>query len=360
MRRRGFTLIELLVVIAIIAVLIALLLPAVQAAREAARRSQCVNNLKQIGLALHNYHSIHDVFPLGASLNMYNPGTYIAKQCWSAQALMLPQMEQTPVFNTINFYFGVDTQTGSTSYVVNSTAFMTRVATYTCPSDPYNAGISWNQNNVTVIYPCVCNYFACVGTTTNFTSTGNPGVATLADHPTTGLFGYQVCYGMRNCLDGTSSTIAFAESTVGNPNPQTRQKNVGLTSVNIPAAAMIPDASSDPANTANGLAACDTAWNNGGVGIYGVRGLMWGYGNMGFTMFNTIAKPNSVASWAFCGNTYSTAMPTYSEADSYHAGGVNTLMADGSVKFIKDSINQMTWFALGTKGNGEVIGADQY
>jgi prepilin-type N-terminal cleavage/methylation domain-containing protein/prepilin-type processing-associated H-X9-DG protein len=360
MRRRGFTLIELLVVIAIIAVLIALLLPAVQAAREAARRSQCVNNMKQIGLALHNYHSTHDVFPLGASLNMYTPGNYVAKQCWSAQALLLPQMEQNAVYNASNFYFGVDTQTGSTSYVCNSTAFMTRIAAYTCPSDPNNSGINWNQNNVTVFFPCVCNYFACVGTTANFTSTGNPSVATLSDHPTTGLFGYQVCYGIRNCTDGSSNTIAFAESTVGNPNPQTRAKNVGLTSVNIPAAALIQDASSNPTATLQGLAACDAAWNTGGVGLYGVRGLCWGYGNMGFTMFNTIARPNSIANWTFCGNTFSTAIPTYSEADSQHPGGINVLMGDGSVKFIKDSINQQTWFALGTKANGEVIDASAY
>jgi prepilin-type N-terminal cleavage/methylation domain-containing protein len=141
MRRRGFTLIELLVVIAIIAVLIALLLPAVQSAREAARRIQCVNNLKQIGLALHNYHTGNDTFPLGASLNMYYTFAYYAKQNWSAQALMLPQLEQLPVYNSINFYFGVDTAgTGSNSSLVNSTAMYTKVAAFLCPSDPASGG----------------------------------------------------------------------------------------------------------------------------------------------------------------------------------------------------------------------------
>src|ERR1700730_5064061 len=106
MRRRGFTLIELLVVIAIIAVLIALLLPAVQAAREAARRAQCVNNLKQIGLALHNYHDVNGSFPMGSSLGLYNGGFYQAKQGWSAHGAMLPQLEQMALYNAINFNFG--------------------------------------------------------------------------------------------------------------------------------------------------------------------------------------------------------------------------------------------------------------
>src|SRR5881628_3599217 len=107
--RRSFTLIELLVVIAIIAVLIALLLPAVQAAREAARRAQCVNNMKQMGLAIHNYHSVHDVFPMGASLGMYDAtGNYYVKQNLSLHAAILPFLEQTAVYNSINFNWGCE------------------------------------------------------------------------------------------------------------------------------------------------------------------------------------------------------------------------------------------------------------
>src|SRR5262249_42625779 len=149
--RAGFTLSGLLVVLGIIAVLPALLLPAVQAAREAARRSQCTNNLKQIGLAMHNYVSVAGSLPSGAALQpfdvggTYNPATNALAGnisnwgCWSAQGLMLPYLEQTVIFNAINFSFGLDYNRNTTNqvlgYQINSTAFNTTLATFGCPSD---------------------------------------------------------------------------------------------------------------------------------------------------------------------------------------------------------------------------------
>src|SRR4051812_25328335 len=138
--RRGFTLIELLVVIAIIAVLIALLLPAVQAAREAARRSQCTNNLKQIGIALHNYHTQTDSFPIGASAAPYTWPYAYANWCnWSAQALMLNQMEQTAAYNAINFNFAPGN--AGYGYSSNSTVYDMKIGVFLCPSDG-NAGVT--------------------------------------------------------------------------------------------------------------------------------------------------------------------------------------------------------------------------
>ena len=137
--RRGFTLIELLVVIAIIAVLIALLLPAVQSAREAARRIQCTNNLKQIGLACHNYHQTADCFPLGVSLNMYRlPAYWRAKNSWGHFGMLLPYLEQQPVYNAANFDWGVEEGSpGSSAPIdINVTAADSQINTFLCPSDP--------------------------------------------------------------------------------------------------------------------------------------------------------------------------------------------------------------------------------
>ena len=170
--RRGFTLIELLVVIAIIAVLIALLLPAVQSAREAARRAQCTNNLKQIGLALHNYHTSNDVFPLGTSFNPVDtandPGVWAS---WSAQALMLGYLEQTPLYNAINFNWGplaTGTTTSDGTGGINTTATHTLITSFVCPSDPYCGGGQQNIND----------YASCFGTTGlplyTWSNTGGP------------------------------------------------------------------------------------------------------------------------------------------------------------------------------------------
>jgi len=203
--RRGFTLIELLVVIAIIAVLIALLLPAVQAAREAARRAQCVNNLKQIGLAMHNYHSSNGTFPQGhsqaASQAGYS-GAYAGWTEWSAQAEMLGFMEQTPLYNQINFNFCAGYNYG---WVCNSSAAFNSVASFLCPSDnASNGGAKFNAGWGNFANPPGNNnYRGSVGTTSLAGWNNGPGYGSCQPDPlninggqpgcipySTGLFAY--------------------------------------------------------------------------------------------------------------------------------------------------------------------------
>ena len=188
----GFTLIELLVVIAIIAVLIALLLPAVQSAREAARRIQCTNNLKQIGLAMHNYHSANGVFPMAASKNCNAdpastcPG-YADWRGWSTLATSLPFTEQSALYNAINFNMAEEIH-DNTPAPENSTAIITKINQYMCPSDPYVGQTGLN------------NYHACYGTTTDWPSGLDTSPYTSmqnADgHGSTGMFAVWLSYGI--------------------------------------------------------------------------------------------------------------------------------------------------------------------
>jgi len=363
-RYKAFTLIELLVVIAIIAVLIALLLPAVQQAREAARRTQCKNNLKQIGLALHNYHSTHDTFPLGVTSAIYSLARdYNVKQNLSVHALILPYVEAKQVYDALNFSFGCEDDTGQWAYQVNKTGTNAQIKAFVCPSDP-NAGMP-DHNSTTNTN----NYYACVGTTMNFSKLGDSSggtttvpslnVATI-NWPSTGLFTFMSSYGIRHCTDGTSNTIAFAEAVVGTQQLQWGQRRIGLNSVS--AVVALDDAKSNPTSALNSLLACSRAWTTrSGGSVDQQRGENWAHGCMAMTLFNTIATPNDFQDeWTHCSRIGSTARADISNSDSYHPGGVNALMADGSVKFFKDSINRQTWWALGTKNGGEVISSDSF
>jgi prepilin-type N-terminal cleavage/methylation domain-containing protein/prepilin-type processing-associated H-X9-DG protein len=361
MRRRGFTLIELLVVIAIIAVLIALLLPAVQAAREAARRIQCTNNMKQIGLALHNYHQVHNVFPMGCTSGMWNAvGVYNVKQNFGPLALMLPFLERAQNYNAINFNWGCEDDNTLLCYAINSTGQNSQINSFLCPSDPK----AWvpDHNNTTNN----CSYYACVGTTTSWGLMGNVAPyanlsVTSINMPSTGLFTWQASYGIATCVDGTSNTIAFSEACVGTQNQLPLQRLIGLQGVAIPYSSMLLDGQSAPAVTRSVIQLCNAAYQSGNAGNVDLqRGENWAHGSMAMNMFNTIVPPNAYNdTWTHCGlNASSRAV--LSNADSYHPGGVNVTMGDGSVKFIKDSVNQNTWWALGTKAGGEVISADSY
>jgi len=185
--RRGFTLIELLVVIAIIAVLIALLLPAVQAAREAARRAQCTNNLKQIGLGLHNYHSTHNAFPLAETAAWCNYGSgYVSDWgSWSAHALLLGYLEGQSMYNACNFNWVVEFSQG---FQINLTASNASLNVFICPSD----GESPNAPNSRQWFGNTTNYFACWGTTTS------PWT-----NDSTGVFSHKTSVGIQGITDGS-------------------------------------------------------------------------------------------------------------------------------------------------------------
>jgi prepilin-type N-terminal cleavage/methylation domain-containing protein/prepilin-type processing-associated H-X9-DG protein len=361
MRKRGFTLIELLVVIAIIAVLIALLLPAVQAAREAARRAQCINNLKQMGLAMHNYHSANNSFPMGASSGQWQLGVYVAKQNLSLHAAMLPYLEQTAVYNSLNFYFGCEDSTSVLCYQINATGTNPRIAAFCCPSDP-SAGVPDHNNTSNTN-----NYYGCIGVTTNLfhANTGNgPNIdGTKAPRQSTGLFTWQMSYNLASVVDGTSNTIAFAEGIVGNQSLQKGQKRIGMTGVSsMPATGLVLDPRINGTMAPRLLvAACNQAWSSGSYSTDKQRGENWAHGCQDMTLFNTIATPNQYQNeWTNCSYVGSGAMSSLSNADSWHPGGVNACMADGHVKFLKESINPITWYALGTKAGGEVISSDSY
>jgi prepilin-type processing-associated H-X9-DG protein len=367
-------LIELLVVISIIAALIALLLPAVQAAREAARRLQCTNNLKQIGLAMHNYHSSYDVFPMAASKNCNSdppsgcPG-YADWRGWSALATALPQVEQQALYNAINFSFAEEIH-DAVPQPMNATVVATVVRGFMCPSDPYVG-----QQNIN-------NYHACYGTTSDWPSgpnNGNGNMQNADGNGSTGMFAVWMSYGLRHALDGSSSTLLFGEALVGDSRgnePSPRGVGTGTpgapyrgNGVVVAAAKYEVDDFTLNATTVQGimnsLAACKAAFNApGATNITSHRGYRWASFSEG-SAFNVAQTPNdNQFPFNVCrgqGNASQSDNGSNSlPATSMHPGGVNVVFCDGSVRFIKDSINRQTWWALGTRANNEVISSDSY
>lgn len=308
-RRTGFTLIELLVVIAIIAILIALLLPAVQQAREAARRTECRNNLKQITLALHNYHDVHSCFPFGHSGD---------NKKYSAISQILPYLEQTNVYQRINFSL-------PSTHASNDLARTTEIPYLRCPSD-------------------FANPLKAVGGALNYMANKGEGVIwTVPTGPNTGMpaqngvMYYASNVRFRDIIDGTSNTAAFCERVLADGNN-------GLVSPVAdvffsPAAPMTAD---------EAIQICNAVDINNLANQFPLfMGAPWIDGQHTYLHTNV---PNSRS----CG--FFTILRATMPPSSRHPGGVQMALCDGSVRFISDNIDLRTWRAVGTRSGREVIG----
>jgi prepilin-type N-terminal cleavage/methylation domain-containing protein/prepilin-type processing-associated H-X9-DG protein len=373
--RPGFTLIELLVVIAIIAVLISLLLPAVQSAREAARRAQCTNNLKQLGLAMHNYHTANNSFPLGCSANPQNLGQVATWNSWSAQGAMLGYLEQMPIYNSINFSWG---PYPINTWGINLTALHSQVAGFLCPSDPNSGGgASMSEGGINALggTAYLNNYAASFGTdaTGGDYAWNNNNDAYYHQDPlgSPGLFAYAVSYGVQHCTDGVSNTVAYAEWLVGDGRGSSGSKYRGnIETADGTTITGLQNVQSNPQLALTSLQLCVKAFqqepNSNTANITDVKGWRWAIGCYGFAAFNTIQTPSDSqypVGGCQSGNTGNENWPNGAwsiGAASNHPGGANVLMGDGHVFFVKSTINRTTWWALGTKSGGEVISSDQY
>ncbi len=322
-RRSGFTLIELLVVIAIIAVLIALLLPAVQQAREAARRAQCKNNLKQIGLALHNYMETHTKLPPGGT---YRSGV-AAGAGWSVQARILPFVEQASLQNLIDF---------SKNYNVApnvNVVTQQRIGLFMCPSEVNDTAY---VDGAVTYYPL--SYAANYGSWFIW----NPVTNQSGD----GLFGPNSKLSDRDCTDGTSNTVAFSEVKAS----QNYLRDVGaLASPPVPASAA--------AMTALGGVRRNSGHNE------------WVDARANQTAFTSVFGPNTKVLHTDAGTVYdvdfvnvregaSATDSTYAAmtSRSYHTGIVNSLLMDGSVRSFSENIDLLTWRNLISRNDGKVVG----
>jgi prepilin-type N-terminal cleavage/methylation domain-containing protein len=318
--KRGFTLIELLVVIAIIAVLIALLLPAVQQAREAARRTQCKNNLKQIGLALHNYHDTYTVFPPAGSYRV----NVTQSAGWSVQARLLPYIDQANLQNLIDFSLG---------YSVQPRVTPVRVPVFMCPSEVNDR--AYVDGSITY-YPG--NYAANYGEWFIWNPTNNS--------MGTGAFGPNSKTSTRDFTDGTSNTLAFAEVKAF----QYYLRDVGPLTVTTR-----PDDPSTITTLGGSLR------NSGHCEWVDARA-----NQMGFT---TTFGPNTLVAHNDGGTIRdidfvniregnNATEPTYGAftARSFHEGIVHTLLTDGAVRNVSENIDRNLWRSLGSRAGNEVVG----
>jgi prepilin-type N-terminal cleavage/methylation domain-containing protein/prepilin-type processing-associated H-X9-DG protein len=319
-RRRGFTLIELLVVIAIIGVLIALLLPAVQAAREAARRAQCVNNLKQIGIAVHNFHDSQGQLP-----NSTRPPGLTPLPRISGTTLVIQYLEQGNVYNAYNFDF-------TWGVPQNVTSVTTKLATLLCPSSPKPDRLDGIPENTpwTPTVNAATDYSPTIGVDPRLVTTG------FADGSGKGILSKNEIVKFSDVLDGLSNTILYAESA-GRPYLYRRGGRLAgdVTAVRVNAGGWARPASDFSVDGAS----ADGSVIPGPAAINATNG-------------------EDFANTTFPHPYYGT--EGTSEAFSFHPGGANFLFGDGSVKFIKETTSIRVFAKLVTRAGGEIVSAEQY
>ncbi|GAB5440033.1 MAG: DUF1559 domain-containing protein [Fuerstiella sp.] len=336
-RKRGFTLIELLVVIAIIAILIALLLPAVQQAREAARRTECKNKLKQIGLALHNYHDTHGTFPGSPQSCAYHSGTRKCWEGWSGFGMILPFIEQANLYNRADF--GAYWLRGA----ANQSVARTEIPGFICPSDPNGKKLTNNSGP------------------TSYGLSAGPASAWSLGRNGPGMFTFRSATRIRDVTDGTSNTILGSEVQIGDFSNQPtivswKNSSAGnLTSVGTSHSRKFDNS---PANLQRirdyhqacraGAATATKQPEDDQSGRFWASGrVFWG------PWFNTLMPPNTPIN---CDNDRSVTTMSIKSASSWHTGGVQVLLTDGSVKFTSENIDHGTWVAAGTKSGRETLG----
>jgi prepilin-type N-terminal cleavage/methylation domain-containing protein/prepilin-type processing-associated H-X9-DG protein len=326
-QRVGFTLIELLVVIAIIAILVGLLLPAVQKVRSAAARMSCQNNLHQIGLALHNYEGAYQTFPTGYWRKTWptdptNPKGHFR---WSALAQLTPYLEQTNVYNALDLsyplYGGGALQPQTIPFPVNRPAVAAIVKPFLCPSDEFRI-VKAEQGP--------SNYVACSGGNPDGNALTGNGLFVGVDLDVTRNAGVPIT----GVTDGLSNTVAFSESTLG-------------------AGGTAPAASADNTRFYRQVTSLTQANCDASTTLVTDRGALWADGAYNCTLFNTVRPPNSTQM-----DCVQHSNPAWKAARSRHEQGVNALFGDGSVRFVRDSVNPISWTATGTRAGGEVANLD--